>query len=233
MLVVVLLLLLRRHRHVNLQAPPPPCGLLKPRLPSQKETRQQQNLCPHHLCRYPRILPVVKIRLLHLYLPLPPPLLHLLSPLLLCHPLQPSRFHHCHLRQKQLSSLLHPQPHPRPHRQLRFLHAALSARSRSTRRRLFLSCLYHPHCWETLRTVQRSPPLLRGHPGRRRKSAAGHHSPTFLYRPPYLEVTRHPHSSPSTRPHRYPRQSSRRDQRFAARAMVSANIPRATGANAA
>lgn len=175
---------------------------------------------------------MVKIKLLHLYRPLPPPLLHLPCPLLPCHQLQPPRLHRHRLRQKQAFSLLHPQPHPRRNHLLRFLHAALSARSRSTRRRLCLSCLYHLHCWETLRTVQRSPPLLRGHLGRRRKSAAGHRSLTFLYHPPCLEATRHPLSSPSTRPHRYPWQSLRRDQRFAARDMVSANIPRATGANA-
>lgn len=180
---------------------------------------------------------MLKMRLLHLYLPLPPPLLPLLSPLLPSHPLQPPRFHRHRLRLKQvfsllLFSLLHPQPHPRLNRQFRFLHAALSARSRSTRRRRSLSCLYRLLCWETLRTVQRSPPLLRGHLGRRRKFAAGHHSSTFLYRPPYLEVTPHRRSSPYTRPRRYPRQSLRRDQRFAVRDMVSANIPRATGANA-
>lgn len=161
-MVVVLPLL---HQHVNLQAPPL-YSQLKPWLHSQKETRQQQSLCPHHLRRYPRMLPVVKIRLLHLYLPLPPPPLHLLlSPLHLCQPVQPSKFHHRHLRQKQVFSLLHPQPHPRPNRQLRFLHAALSARSRSTRRRLCLSCLYHLHCWETLRTGEYPPPGIQTYIG--------------------------------------------------------------------
>lgn len=103
--VVVVFLLPLLHQHVNPQAPPPPPppphGPLKPWLPSQKKTWQQQNLCPHHhLHPYPRTLLVEKIRLLHLHLPLPPPLLPLLSPLLLCHLLQPPRFHHLHLRQK-------------------------------------------------------------------------------------------------------------------------------------
>lgn len=174
------------------------------------------------------------IRLLRLFLPPPLPLLHLLpfSLLLLCHPVQPARFHRRHLKQKQLFSLLHPQAHPRPSHQLRFLRAAPSARPRSTRPRLCPPCLYRLHCWETLRTVQRSPLLLRGHLGRRRKFAAGHHSSTFPYRPPWPEVTPLPHSPPSASLHRYPSQPLRRDQRFAARDMASANIPRATGGNA-
>lgn len=217
------------------QVPPPLHGRLKLMLHSLKETRLQQlKLSPLHLRSYHRTLPAVKIRLLHLYLPLPPLLQHLLllSPLLLCHPLQPPWFHRRHLRQKQIFSLLHPQPHPRPSRQLRFLHAAPSDRPRSTRRRLCLPCLYHPYCWETLRTVQRSPPILRGLPGKRRKFAAGHHSSISLYRPPCTELTPHPHSHLSARLHRYPSQPLRRDQRFAAPDTVSANIPRVTGANA-
>lgn len=223
------------YRHAKRQVPPPPRGWLKLRLHSQKETqRQQQKLSPHHLRSYHRTLPVAKIKLLHVNHLLPPPPQHLLllSPLLLCHPVQPPWFHHCHLRQKQIFSLLHPQPHPRPSRLLRFLHAAPSDRHRSTRRRLCLPCLYHPYCWETLRTVQRSPPILRGLPGKRRKFAAGHHSLISLYRPPCMELSLHPHSHLSARLHRYPSQPLRRDQRFAAPDMVSANIPRVTGANA-
>lgn len=178
---------------------------------------------------------MAKIRLLHLYLPLRLPLPHLLlrSPHLLCHLVQSSRLHHRHLRQKQVFGLLHPQTHPRLDRQLQLLHAAPSARPHSTRRRLFLPCLYHLHCWETLRTVQRSPHLLRGHLRRRRKFAAGHRSSTFRYLPPYLGVTPHPHSLPFARLHRCPSQPLRKDQRFAARGTASANIPRVTGANAA
>lgn len=170
---------------------------------------------------------MAKIRLLHLCLPLPPPLRHrlLLSHLLPGHLVQPPKLHHRHLRQKQVFSLPRPQTHPRPNRQLRFLHAAPSARPRSIRRRLCLPCLYHLHCWETLRTVQRSPPLLRGHLERRRKFAADHHSSTFRCHPHCPEVTPHPHSLPFARFHRYPSQPLRRDQRFAARDMVSANIP--------
>lgn len=181
------------------------------------------------------MLPAAKIRLLHHYLPLRPPLQHLLlrSPLLLCHLVQPTRLHHRHLRQKPVFSLLHPQTHPRPNRQLRFPHAAPSARPRSTRRQLCLPCLYHLHCWETLRTVQRSPPLLIGYLRRKRKFATGRHSSTFRYRPPCPEVTPHPHSPPSGRLHCYPSQPLKRDQRFAARVTASANTPRVTGENAA
>lgn len=148
--VVVVLPLLRQYE--NLLAPPLH-GLLKLRLCSQRETRrQQQNLCPHHPHSYPRMFPVGKIRLLHLFLLLPQPRLHLLSLLLLCHLVQPARFHrHRHLRQK-VFSLQHPPPHPRPNRQLLFPHEALYVRPRSTRRRLCPPCLSHLYCLETLRT---------------------------------------------------------------------------------
>ena len=100
------------------------------------------------------MLPVVKIRFLHLCLPLPCLLRHhlLLSPLLLCHPVQPPRFHRRHLRQNLLFSLLYPQTQHMPSRQLCFLHVAPSARPHFTRHRLCLPCLYHLHCWEMLRT---------------------------------------------------------------------------------
>lgn len=127
-------------------------GPLKQWFHSQKETLQWwQNLHPDPLCCYPRMLPVAKIRLLYLYLLFQPLLQHhhhhlLLSPLLLWHRVQPPRCHHCHLRQKLLLILLHPQTHPRPNRQLRFLAAALSARPLSTRRQLCPPCLYRLHC---------------------------------------------------------------------------------------
>lgn len=146
--------------HAKRQVPPPPHVQLKLTLHSQKETRrQQQKLSPRRLRSYHRMLPALKIRLLHLHLPLPPPLQHrlLLSPLLLCHPVHPHWFHPRHLRQTQIFSLPHPQPHPRPNRQLRFPHVAPSDRQRFTRRRLCLLCLYRPYCWETLRTGEDLP----------------------------------------------------------------------------
>lgn len=152
-LVVVLPLL---HQHENLLAHHLH-GLLRLKLYSQKETRQQrQNLCPHHPHSYPRTYPVGKIKLLHPLPLLPPSHLHLLNPLLLCHLVQPPRFHHHrHLRQK-VFSLLHPPPHPRLNHQLLFPHEAPSARLRFTRRRLCPPCLYHPHCLEMLRTGEDS-----------------------------------------------------------------------------
>lgn len=154
-LVVALRLFLQ---YENLPAPPLH-ELLKLRLHSQKETlrRQQQqhnhhhqNLSPHH--SYRRMLPLWKIKPLHLLFLPPPPHLHLLSLLLLCHLVQPARPLHRRRRRQNVFSLLFPLPQPRPSLQRLFQHEAPFARPRSTRRPLCPSCLCHLYCLETLRT---------------------------------------------------------------------------------
>lgn len=229
--------LLHLRRLAKPQAPPPLCDLLKLRPRSQRKTRQsRQTLHPRRRCRHPRMVPAAKTMSPHPCPPLPPPPLHhlllLLRPRLLCLLVQAHSFPRRQLQQKQVFSLRHSPLHYRPNLLLRFPHAALSARRHFTRRRLCPRCLYRRCCWETLRIVQRRPPLLRGHPGRRRNSAPDRHSLTFLYRPRCSEGTPPPRSCRSARLLCHPNQLLKRDQRFAVHGTVNANTPKVTGVNA-